>query len=338
MPFVPIRGMGALGLVQDLPSESIPVNAWSDSLNVRFIGGSVEKMLEPEAVVADTEGFPDTSVTGTNARFSVTWQDDFSSYMAVVFRRGDGDYIYRWDQRTQTPDASTPVQWEEIGGPYEYGPWQGFQWGDTIILNNGTTAPQIFNRGSQLMEDLPNWGKISSASDITTGADPSIDTVAKCRIIIPLGAYLVALNVQESGDNQPNKVWWSDPAAAASIEFAPLWDYTSPVTQSAQAEAGIGSGLITAAELLNDNLIIYTENDCTAMTVVGGRFIMDFRRLFNYGAAGLHCVEEFENKHFVVSRDRIYIHDGSTPVMIAEDRVEREFFKRTGTKDSIEVY
>ncbi len=57
---------------------------------------------------------------------------------------------------------------------------------------------------------------------------------------------------------------------------------------------------------------------------------MGFRRLFNKGAAGINCVVEFQNQHFVVSRDQIYVHDGSTVQEIARDRVEDEFFRRVG--------
>ena len=111
-----------------------------------------------------------------------------------------------------------------------------------------------------------------------------------------------------------------------------------PATLSGQTEVGVGAGNIVTAKLLNDNLIIYTDSDATALSVVGGRFVMQTRRLFNKGAAGLHCVEEFENKHFVIARDQIYVHDGSTPQLIAQDRVEREFYKRIGKKDGIDVY
>ena len=339
MAFVPMRNFGVAGVIQDTPSESLPVGTWSDALNVRFTGGQIEKMLESGPVVEDATGNPDTATTGTDCRFMITWTDGFSSYLAAVFRQADGlDYVYRWDQRSPNPDATTPAIWEQIGGPYAGGPWQGFQWGNTFIINNGTCAPQIFDRDAQAMIDLPNWGKISTANDITTGAAPSKDTQSTCRWIGPLKNYLVALNVQESGDNNPNKVWWSDPAAAASIDYAPLWDYTSPATLSGQTEVGVGAGNIVTAKLLNDNLIIYTDADATALSVVGGRFVMQTRRLFNKGAAGLHTVEEFENKHFVIARDQIYVHDGSTPQLIAQDRVEREFYKRIGKKDGIDVY
>lgn len=347
MAYIPTREYGRYGVIQDTPSETLKLGSWSDALNVRFTGGHIEKMLESAPLVATVAGRPSTSITGNDCKFCITWADGFSTYLLAVFRQSDGrDYVYRWDQRTAQPDASNPAAWDYIGPVdgsgdpvgYDAGPWQGFQWGNTVIINNGTTAPQVWNDESQRMQALPNWGLISTADDIINNAAPSDDTEAACRMIIPLANYLVALSVTERGARQTNKVWWSDAASVASIDGAPSWDYESPVTLSAQSEVGIGFGDIVTAAPLNNNLIIYTDGDCTAMSVVGGRFVMQFRRLFNKGAAGLHSLCEYENKHFVVARDQIYAHDGSTPFLIAQDRVEREFYKRIGKKDSINVY
>lgn len=339
MAFIPMRNFGGPGVIQDTPSEALPIGTWSDALNVRFVGGHITKMLESAPMIEDPAGDAAVDVSGKDCRFLIGWSDGFSTYLAAVFQGSDElDYMYRWDQRSETPDATQPATWDLIGGPYSAGVWQGFEWGNTFIANNGTCPPQIFDRNTLQMVDLPNWGLISTTNDILSGAEPSNDTKATCRWIGPLKNYLVAFNIVETGDSLVNTVWWSDPAAAASIEYAPSWDYESPSTLSGQTEVGVGAGDLVTGALLNDNLIIYSESDCTAMTVVGGRFVMGFRRLFNKGAAGMHCVTEFENKHFVVARDQIYIHDGSTPHLIAQDRIEREFYKRIGKKDSIDVY
>lgn len=340
MPSIPLRDFGTLGVIQDTPSESLPINAWSDALNVRFNGGHIEKVLESASLTEDAAGRPVAPFTGANCVFILPWQDAFSTYLMAVFRdeTAEQDFAYRWNQTTDVPSAASQVTWEQIGGPYPSGVWQGFEWGETFIVNNGSTAPQIWDDATRSLVDLPNWGRISDTNDIATGADPSVDTKARCRVLIPLKNYLVALNVTESGNFQPNKVWWSDPAAAASLDFAPSWDYESPSTLSGQTEVGVGQGNIVTGCALNDNLIIYTDADATAMSVVGGQFVMGFRRLFNKGAAGMNSVCEFNNRHFVVARDQIYIHDGSKPELIAQDRVEREFFKRIGKKDGIKVY
>lgn len=340
MSWLKLGQFGKLGVVQDTPSQALDSAAWSDSLNVRFVGRNAEKMLESAPLIDDAAGRPSTVTTGTDCKFAVGWSDGFSTYLLAVFRGSDGrDYPFRWDQRVATPGASSPVQWEYIGpvGGYDAGYWQGFPWGDTVIINNNTGAPQIFDKGQLQMVDLPGWGLISNAQDITENGPPSVDTQSRCRLIVPYKNYLVALNVTETGSFGPNKVWVSDAFNLANIDNAPSWDYESPTTLSLQREVGVGFGDIVTAERLNNSLLIYTAADCTAMTEVGGRFVMDFRRLFNYGAAGLHTVVEFENKHFVISRDRIYVHDGSTPVMPAKNRVEEEFFDRIGARSRIEV-
>lgn len=336
MGLINLDNFGQFGVIQDTAAESLPINAFTDALNVRFTGFQVEKILEPANLVEDPTGRPSLPTGATECIFSLVWTDALSSYLMAIFRHDDGfDYAYRWDQRVENPSENTiPVVWEQIGGPFNQGTWQGFEWGDTFIVNNGGQAPQIFNRITQSLEDLPEWGLISTSNDILNNADPSNDTRATCEIIVPLKNYLVALNVRESGDFKPNTVWWSNPAAAATLEFAPSWDYQSPSTLSAQAQAGVGYGNIKAALSLNDNLIIYSDGDATAMSIVGGRFVMGFRRLFNKGAAGPNAVVEFNNRHFVVSRDQIYVHDGSKPELIAKDRVEREFFDRMGIKES----
>jgi hypothetical protein len=64
------------------------------------------------------------------------------------------------------------------------------------------------------------------------------------------------------------------------------------------------------------------------MLFIGGTFVMDFRRMFEYGCAGLYCATEYMNFHFVVASDVMYIHDGNAVKQIAEDRV-RDWFYRT---------
>ena len=331
MPLVNLDNFGQHGVVQDTSAESLPINAFTDARNVRFTGFQIEKILEPAPFIIDEAGRPTLPTGATECVFSLGWSDALSTYFMAIFSHDDGfDYAYRWDQRVEVPTADNPARWEQIGGPYNGGPWQGFEWGNTFIANNGGQAPQIWDRKAQRLVDLPNWGLVSTSNDIANNNAPSNNTRATCRVILPLKNYLVALNVTEEGAFKPNTVWWSDPVGAASVGFAPSWDYQSPVTLSGQAQAGVGYGSIVTALALNDNLIIYTDGDATAMSIVGGRFVMGFRRLFNKGAAGLNSVAEFNNRHYVVARDQIYIHDGSKPELIAKDRVEREFNKRAG--------
>lgn len=328
--FIPIRGLGQLGVVHDSQSQALPIGAWDDARNIRFSGISFEKMLEPTLEMAWD------SATNGEALWLQGWSDGLSSYFALAANGNDGsDYLWFWS--ASGPDNGS---WVQAGGPYVPGQWQSFGWGDTCIFNNGENAPQIFNPNDAMFEDLPKWGMISTASDLADSLDDkeaSKDTFARCRWILPYKSFLVAGGVTESGVFGPNTVWWSNSTPLAGYSPSSLgtggppdWDYESPGSLSGKSEVGVGDGALNWGAVLNENLICYNEGSATAMTFTGGTFVMQFRRLFNKGCAGLHLAAEFNNQHYVVARDQLYVHDGSTVKLIAKDRVEEEFFKRAG--------
>jgi hypothetical protein len=47
MPFVPLRNFGKYGVVADSQNQALPIGTWRDARNIRFVGPSFEKMLEP---------------------------------------------------------------------------------------------------------------------------------------------------------------------------------------------------------------------------------------------------------------------------------------------------
>lgn len=317
--FIPLRNFGKYGVIHDTMDDALPVGVWSNARNVRFSGLEMEKMYEPTIEQALT------GITGT-ARWMEQWSSPTVTYVAVA----TDDSIWILES-----DGELSSSWRQAGSGYSKGKWQSFEWGDTVIFNNGKNPPQIYDNATGAFVDLPNWGIISTAEEAADPLlEPTRDTAARCDILVPYKNFLVACGVTESGKKKGNTVWWSDATSLATysteIYGPPLWDYEDPGTLSGKNEVGLGEGEITAAAVLNENLIIYTDTSATAMTFTGGNLVMGFRRLFNKGCAGVHCVTEFQNQHFVVARDQIYVHDGSTVQQIAQDRVEDEFFKRVG--------
>ena len=317
--FIPLRDFGKYGVIHDTMDDALPVGVWSDARNVRFSGLEIEKMLEPE-IERSLDSITELP------RWFEQWSSSSSTYVAVA--TDTSLYILE-------SDGSGPSTWRVAGTGYQAGKWQSFEWGDTVIFNNGRDIPQIYDYGTGTFVDLPYWGIISTGEE---AADPTLaptrDTNLRAEVLVPYKSFLVALNVTENGKKKPNTVWWSGASDLATfsteINGPPDWDYEDPGSLSGKSEVGLGEGGITAAVVLNENLIIYTDTSATAMTFTGGSLVMGFRRLFGKGAAGIHCVAEFDNAHFVVSRDQIYLHDGSTVRQIAQDRVEDEFFKRVG--------
>ena len=316
--FIRLPNFGSLGVVSDTVGEALPIGAFTNAHNMRFTGVEMRKMLEP---VLDIPPDLDTGGTYTTPLWLQFWTDGISSYAAIA---ADA-YLY-----VLKDNGIGTAAWTQAGGPYSLGNWQSFAWGDTCIFNNGVDNPQIYNNATGMFEDLPKWGLISTGEDILNSSEPSNLVQASCTCLVPFKSFLVACGVTESGLYQPNKVWWSDSTTDVGLSGAPNWDYETPASLSGQVEIDPESGSINTAVQLNENLIIYTDTSASAMTFVSGRLVMQFRRLFNKGAAGLHCVAEFNNQHFCVAQDQIYLHDGSTVNLIGKDRVEEEFFKRIG--------
>jgi hypothetical protein len=323
---IPLDNFGKFGVVADTLNAALPIGTWTDAKNMRFSGLQMEKMLEP---------LVEKSLSGEGALGPVQWMqgwaDGLSTY--VIIAAENRLYFLR---RKNAADTGIWVEVSKGGSAYSSeGRWSSFSWGDTVIFNNQVDPPQIFNPGKLRFADLPNWGLVSTATDIANFAPPSRYTNARCKILVPYKNFLIAAGVTEGGRYQPNTVWWSDTTNLSTYQTSgpagngpPLWDYESPATLSGKSEVGIGSGSITCAAPLNENLVIYTDGSTTNMQFVGGGSVMSFRRLFQKGAAGLNCAAEVGNQHFVVSRDQLYVHDGSSVSLIAVDRVEEEFFRR----------
>ena len=70
---------------------------------------------------------------------------------------------------------------------------------------------------------------------------------------------------------------------------------------------------IVDGAVLGNDFYVYSSEDVSGWTFVGGQFIFNVRKAFSdAGLINANCVVEIEKKHFCFSRDDIYIHDGVT--------------------------
>ena len=355
---IPHANLGQIGVVGDQNGQALPVNAWTDSMNVRFTALGVEKIAE------STLRLP------KNTLFDIFTTKFHDSKVYVFCASRQGLHVYDGEEWFFTPK---PVSEDAV--------WDLTHWGDTVIFNCIEHPPQMFNWDALTDEveadannyfvDLPKWGIISTEWDLSTGGDPSFDAEARCLRLIAYKSQLVAVGVwmkepidaDLDPENIPEEspvyektelkekwnVCWvsdttSDPTykvpegaagggADAGITGAvaggpPSWDYISPATLSVQQVVGAADGRYIAAEQLNESIIIYTATAAHALVFTGGQYVVQTRRLFMRGAAGPQCVVEFGGRHFVIDGDELYIHDGSTATRVGEDLFDVEFFKR----------
>ena len=336
--FIPLRDFGTYGVITDRQDESLPVGAWTDARNMRFSDGEVEKMLEP--IVEESTA----TIIGTPM-----WMEQWTSGVTTFTAVATATSIWLLEATSDTQSER-----REVGVGYQGGPWSSFEWGDTVIFHEPESPPQMYDYTTGRFVDLPEWGMISTANQISlrnepvpeldTDADeeayyealkPARDTNLRCKVLRPYKNFLVAVGVTEQGNYSPNGVWWSNTTPLATYKEGgpPNWDYEDPGSLSGKTEIGLGEGPLVAAEILNENLICYTTSSASALTFTGGALVMSVRRLFQKGAAAQHCVAEFQNQHLVVSRETIYTHDGSTVSQLGKGVIEEAFYKRLGPGD-----
>jgi len=349
---IPHAQLGQIGVVGDQNGQALPVNAWTDSLNVRFTPLGIEKIAEstlrlPSDVAMD---------------IFTTKRYQNQAYVFAASARG----LYMYTAENGWKFTSKPVTGDEHH-------WDFCHWGDTVIFNHFQHPPQMWDWDADDWVDLPKWGIISTEYDLTKGEDPSFDTELRCQRLLSYKSQLVAIGIMHKDpidaeldptdqENWPddlvyekteylekdNVVWVSnttsdptykvpdgEPGGGADSGVTglmaggpPSWDYISPATLSVHQVVGASDGKYVAAELLNESIIIYTVTAAHALIFTGGQYVVQTRRLFQRGCAGHKSLCEFGNQHFVIDYDAIYVHDGSQATRIGEDMFDVQFFER----------
>ena len=375
---IPHANLGQIGVVGDQDGQALPVNAWTNSMNVRFGQFGIEKIKEPALRVP----------TPVAMDIFTTKIYEGRSYIFCASEEGLWTFI-----PAETKDTSWQAQtdtwreiqgdWDDYGVSIDYGEWKftpalskGSQWnfthwGDTVIFNCYEQVPLMWDWSKKSWVELPKWGMISTEWDLSKGADPSFDTELRCERLLSYKSQLVAIGIKHKDpidaeldpENLPeespvyektnylvknNVVWVSnvssdptykvpegEPGGGADSGLTgltaggpPSWDYISPATLSVQQVVGAGDGRYIAAEPLGEAIIIYTITAAHSLLFTGGQYVVQTQRLFQGGCAGSMSLCEFEDKHFVIGPDQIYIHDGVTSNRVGQKLFDMEFFKR----------
>lgn len=332
--FVPMRNYGKFGFISDTPASMLPVGAWNFARNVRFKGNYIERCLEPDTL-DQLDSLDPQSPNARDYPAEVMWGQQFYDGQIVRFV-----VATRTDLYIVNSEQSEWIKVTRASGTYntpEGGYWQSFSWGNTVVFNNGVDIPQVYDADANIFIDLPKWGIITKED-----GTPDYDTRARARWIVPYKSFLVAGNIIESLDSfddspQPNAVWWSNGYQSPDLwkDQGNAWDYnTSENNLSGKNLIGLEDGPLQWAAGLGEGLILYNSSSAHQMLFTGGPFVMDFRRLFDYGCVGLYGASEFLNFHLVVGPDVLYVHDGNTIKQVAEDKVRDWFYRNVRNLES----
>ena len=144
----PIQNLGLGGLNTDIPPMLVPMNTFTDCLNVRFDNNSAQT-ITGEALGRTVAIAPD---------FGVHWRRPDVSYN-IFLKNG---YATRVDAA-----GNQSVMLASASSVYNNSKWQStlFNGGYAIVINNGTSTPLycLYNDpvAGSTFQPLPNWNYIS---------------------------------------------------------------------------------------------------------------------------------------------------------------------------------
>lgn len=211
------------------------------------------------------------------------------------------------------------------GFKYSAGPentWYYTTLSNAIVMNNKLDDPQGLVPYKDSFFDLPGWGWPSKNKRPTgkEGEKPPRDW--KAGRIRSFRNYLIALDLVEGGVDLPQRVRWSN--VAYVNELPPDWVEDDEARDGGFNDLTDANGRIVDGVPLRDSFVIYTDQETYLMEYVGGVLIYQFKKLFSdSGVLAPECAVEFEQKHFVITKDDIFVHNGSSKQPVASGRVKQ---------------
>lgn len=302
MTILEINDLAQIGVIDDVKPYMIPPEAWTLALNMRMRDKAPESLLGWEQVF----GTP-----GVAPYFVLPISTISTNY-----------WIYAGLQKLYVYDGSTHDDiTRAVGG--NYGTTSASQLNATIlggipIINNNVDVPQFranMTAGTKFA-DLTNW-----------------PATTRARVLRAFGPYLMAFGLTEAGTVKPHTILWSHPADPGSIPSS--WDDTDETKDAGRKDLeDVNSGVIVDAMPLQSTMYVYKENATWRVVTIGGRFIFDFKTLFETsGILAPRCVVNTGDgkRQFVVTQDDVIWHNGNKVVSIGDKRSRARLFGEIDT-------
>lgn len=307
MPNLPIRGLGAVGVVTDVDPYNLPIGGFTRAKNVRFTEGKVTHGPVYREVSASVTSEPVFAhgVFANSGYDSVVLVDNAFNVSEFV----DGAIAAESRYSGVDSDSTANVTATSLA--------------DVQYLNRADETPiaRTPDVTDGAFSELANWPN-GDSTDTSTFVQNNTWTTAVLR---SYGDFLLALNTTENSTNYPNRVRFSDPALANSVPAT--WDDTDTTKSAGFTDlVQMGTPIIDGATL-GPNFLIYSQDQVWMMEFVGGTFIFNFRKVFSdAGVISANCIAEVEGQHFVFDRDDIYVTDGNSRQSICEGKVRDYIF------------
>lgn len=153
----------------------------------------------------------------------------------------------------------------------------------------------------------------------TSGAFADIATAPKAEIIFTVGAFVMALNVND-GAEKPDG--WACCAAFDDTSWTP-----NIATQATAGRLVATAGRLTAGMRLGEYAIAYKQRSIYLGSYVGAPIVWNWIQVpgGDAGCVGKEAICDIGGRHFFVGADNLWIFDGTRPIPVAEGVVRQWF-------------
>lgn len=299
-------------------------STWTDV--VRQATGSLDGTINSSVTtitLADASAFP---ASGTIAMGSQAIADGESNAYEEVTYSGKSTNDLTGCTRATTPaehtDGSivTPIS-DTSTTDNDYGAntttrkWTATNLNGIIIATDGYDTPQYWPLAAGVpsltvpFRELRNWPATSN----------------KCKVIRSFRTFLVGLNWERAGVNEPRLVKWSTEATYGNVPTT--WSEADNTLDAGEYQLADTSGEIVDGLPLGDSFLIYKKNAIYIMNYVGTPYIFSFKLLSpNIGCLAKNCIAEFEGGHFFIGLSDFYLCNGQQVTPLLPERLRRAVF------------
>ena len=295
MPIVRIPNAGAVGMIRDLSQHELPMNAWSDVRNGRFLDGYAWQFYGYGQVYGTPSVVPYHLVPVNLADGTRYWiYAGLAAIHGVTVTAGSAVHT-DLTSGTWGPTAGTITSTVLSGIP---------------ILNDGTNAPL-------------SWDLNTANNFVTLANWPAGVT---CKAMRSFRNFLVAMGVTEAGTYYPYMIRTSHPADPGVVPAS--WDYTDTARDTLRFDLAPSTSPIIDGCQLRDALMVYTEKEVFRLDFVGGQFVTKAEKVLGTsGAMNRNCIVEIDGYQIVLTSSDVIIHDGQSAHSILDKRTRRWLFQ-----------
>jgi hypothetical protein len=302
MAIIRVPNCGSVGVIKDLSQHELPMGAWTDSSNIRFLDGYASQFLGHGEVYGTpvVEPYHVLPVIISGARYWI--YASLTKIYAVTITAGS--------------PVHTNLTRQTAGNDVDYAATAN-SWTSTVI-----GGIPILNAGNVV--DVPQQWDLNTANNFVALSNWPASTY--CKSMRSFRSFLVALNITKTSTNYPYMVKWSHPADPGAVPSS--WDHTDPAVDAGEFDLADGYDQIIDGLALRDSLIIYKEHSVWRLDFTGGAFVHRAQKVLGMsGAMNRNCIVEIDGYHIVLTTNDIVIHDGNQSYSILDKMTRRWLFQ-----------